>query len=236
MAAWDITKPADMEFAEFTAALILETFRALITAQLQQEREIRGLEVVAAIEIGEYAESLISDEEVGNELLRLFHVEGKPEVSAVDEKSPYRPEEKEGVERPPVVHLTGYTMMREEDYEEGEGGFLITRRGYQHIFESVRVNLALQEREGILSLIRGGVPRVAVDHGRINTKMTFALQEQAQLPEKEVKVGRGLAKFAKSTLPFKFMVRPVNSRSPEFLTLNVNVVGEVEVTFKTISG
>jgi hypothetical protein len=232
----DIVKPTDLEFAEFTAVLVLETFRAVITAQLQQEREVRELEAMAALEIAEYAESFISDDAVRDELLHLFPVEGKANVSAVDEKFPYQPEEKERIESPPVFRLTGYAMRKKEDYEKGEEGFLITRRGYHHIFETVRINLALQEKKGVSSLIRGGVPRVVVDHGRVNTKMTFALQEQAQLPEKEMKVGRGLAKFAKPAFPFKFMVRPVNNRSPEFLTLNVNVVGEVEVTFKTISG
>ena len=39
----------------------------------------------------------------------------------------------------------------------------------------------------------------------------------------------------RSVLPLRLAVRPADTRRPELLRLGVNIVGEVEITFKTVS-
>jgi hypothetical protein len=227
-----ITKPTEVGFAEFTAQLISETFQAVISSMVQQEKEVRDTERLTALGLEDFAKLSISEDTLRAEIIRLFpSKEGKDTESSIDPGSIYTPPTDKQAEDPPIFLLTGYQVAKEDVKKDGETGKLrITEDGYGHIKEKVRLTLAANYKEIIATILQKGMPRVLVDHGRINTKLSFYLTEGKE----EAKPKLPLAFISKSALP-RLTVRPVSNRTPEFLTLTVNVIGEVEITFKTIS-
>ena len=243
MANNELLRPAEVEFSQFTATLIAETLDAIIEAQLGQEEKLRELQEIAGFDVARFAEEVVSSEEVERELARLFPAaEG---VCGVMAGSPYMPPEPGREEEPPVRLTTGY-IMKDEDWERSDEGAVITEAGYQHITNHVRMNLATQQLANVLQLVRRGIPRVVVDHGRVNTKLTFRLS-QTKSPGGTVSGGMEMSKAAKlrsgaplmqlprPMVPYRLTVRPADLRRPELLRLSVNLVGEVEITFKTVS-
>ena len=220
----EFLRSGEVEFAQFTAVLIGDTLDAIIAAQLGQEEKVRELQEMAGFDVAQFAEETISEEDVEIELARLFP---SPErAHSVMPGSQYIPSAPGKEEVPPVLSATGYTMT-EADWQRTDQGYVFTEVGYRHILSHVRMGLAAKQLENLLQLVRRGIPRVVVDHGRVNTKLTFHLS-QAQKSAPLMPISRPLA-------PFKLTVKPADLRRPELLRLSVNLVGEVEITFKTIS-
>jgi hypothetical protein len=227
------TKPSDMQFAEFTGQLISETFMAVVQSMLQQEKEIREMESMALMELEDLARIAVTDDMVRAEVLRLFPSRtGQENQSAVDPEVPYLSAQQDRKEDPPVFLLTGYQITKGDIEKDPVGrGYRITDLGYGHIAWAVRLLIALIYRQGLLSTVQRGIPRIYVDHGRVNTKLTFTLTDRKQgNPSQKPSLFKGAVR-----LP-GLAVRPVSNKTPEFLGLRVDVIGEVEITFKTISG
>jgi len=222
----ELLKPVELGFAEFVSQLISETLQAIVTSMIQQEKKIREVENLMTLDTDIFTERVINDEIVRNEILQIFpsKEEGK---SSVDEGSPYVPENKEeGVkENPPIFSLINYKMS-EGDFKKTDIGYTITTSGYKNICNHVKVLLSAQYKSAISNIIRRGFPRVLVDHGKINSKISISLRSETEKKEGNITI--------KPFLPV-LRVQPINNRSPEFLGLNVNIVGEVEITFKTIT-
>jgi len=230
----DSKKPTEVGFADFTSQLIYETFQAVINSILDQEKEIREMERIASLELEEFSRQVISDETLRTEILRLFpSKEGQDQVeSCIDPGSVYIPQKgEEAAEEPPVSSLTSYKVTRSDIRRDNTiRGYRITKDGSTRISETVRQRLAMSFKDILLTTLQKGIPRIFVDHGRINTKLSFNLT--AQENQTESRTTGGLA--TRSLFP-RLTVKPVNNKSPEFLTLRVNVVGEVDITFKTIT-
>ena len=247
MANNELLRPAEVEFSQFTAALIAETLDAIIGAQLGQEEKLRELQELAGLDPARFAEEVVSWQEVEGELARLFPaaerthgvVPGSPYVLAAPGKE----------EDPPVEQVTGY-IMKDEDWERSDEGAVITEAGYKHILSHVRMSLATQQLANILQLVRRGIPRVIVDHGRVNTKLTFQLSRTRKsgnagrvdvrdvgglTAARLMRSGAPMMQLSRPVVPFRLTVKPADLRRPELLRLSVNVVGEVEITFKTVS-
>jgi len=243
MANNELLRPAEVEFSQFTAMLISETLDAIIEAQLGQEEKLRELQEIAGLDAIRFAEEVVSGEEVERELARLFPAaEG---ICGVIDGSPYTPPEPGREEEPPVRQTIGY-IMKDEDWKRSDAKAVITEAGYQHIISHVRMRLATQQLANVLQLVRRGIPRVMVDNGRVNTKLTFQLS-QTKSPGGTVSGGEEMSKAAKlrsgaplmqlshPMVPYRLTVRPADLRRPELLRLSINLVGEVEITFKTVS-
>lgn len=227
-----IMKPIEVGFAEFTAQLISETFQAVISSMVQQEKEVRDTERLIALGLEDFARLFISEDTLRAEIIRLFpSKEGKDTESSIDPGSIYVPQVNGQAEDPPIFIIASYRVTKDDVKKDRETGKLrITEDGYGHIKENVRLMLAASYKEIIATMLQKGMPRVLVDHGKINTKLSFYLTEGKE----GVKPKPSMSFISKSTLP-RLTVRPVSNRTPEFLTLTVNVIGEVEITFKTIS-
>ena len=139
----------------------------------------------------------------------------------------------------------GY-IMKDEDWKRSKTGAVITEAGYQHIINHVRMSLATQQLANLLQLIRRGIPRVMVDHGKVNTKLTFQLSQTKSTRDTtsggvgvsksaKLRSGTSLMQLSRPMTPYRLTVRPADLRRPELLRLSVNLVGEVEITFKTVS-
>jgi hypothetical protein len=227
-----ITKPTEVGFAEFTAQLISETFQAVIRSLVQQEKEIRDTERIAALELEDFARLSVAEDTLRAEIIRLFpSKEGEDTESSIDPGSIYLPRANGQAEDPPIFILTGYRITKDDVKKDGEEGKLrISGEGYARVQEKVRLLLAANYKDTIETMLQKGMPRVLVDHGRINTKFSFYLTEGKE----ETKPKSSTTFISKSAFS-RLSVRPVSNRTPEFLGLKVNVIGEVEITFKTIS-
>jgi len=108
------------------------------------------------------------------------------------------------------------------------------------------MSLAKQQLANVLQLVRRGIPRVVVDNGRVNTKLTFQLSQTKSTGDTtsggvgvsksaKLRSGTSLMQLSRPMVPYRLTVRPADLRRPELLRLSVNLVGEVEITFKTVS-
>jgi len=239
----ELLRPAEVEFSQFTATLIAETLDAIIVAQLGQEEKLRELQEVAGFDVTRYAEEIVTGEEVEMELARLFPAVELP--CSVADGAPYTPPESGREESPPVRQTTDY-IMKGEDWKKSEAGPVFTGVGYRHIFNHVRMNLAALQLANVLQLVRRGIPRIMVDNGRINTKLTFRISQTSKtgpstsggvqaLKAAKLRTVAPLMQQLRPALPYRLTVKPADLRRPELLRLSVNLVGEVEITFKTVS-
>lgn len=213
----------DVGFAQFTAALITQTLDAVITAQLQQEEKVRKLQEAAGLAPVQFAEEAVPLADVENELARLFPSTEYPK--GVMAGAPYTPSSQNQPEQPPILGYTGYEMKK-GDWSKQDDVAVITESGYKNILAHIRLALATEQHANILQMIRRGIPRIVVDHGRVNAKLFFQFSSGAT-------TGGG-TKLQREVLP-RLVVKTVELRRPEVARLTVNVVGEVDITFKTIS-
>lgn len=216
------TGPGDTGFSQFTAALISQTMDAVIDAQLQQEEKIRRLNEAAGLTIEQFAENVTADEITG-EIATLFPPALYPQ--GISPGIPYSPVTTTRPEEPPVFSRTGY-VMKEGDWQKQENSVVISETGYNNISDHLRMVLAAEHRNNMLQMMRRGIPRVIVDHGHINAKLFFQLASGG--------TGTMTSALRTATLP-RLVVKPVEVQRPEVARLTVNIVGEVEITFKTVS-
>jgi len=78
------------------------------------------------------------------------------------------------------------------------------------------------------AVVARGIPRVYVDNGHISSKLMLRLEAETstQTSTTGSKIsGTGIRRL---------IAQPVNVNRPEFLSLKADVLGEVEITFKTV--
>ena len=94
---------------------------------------------------------------------------------------------------------------------------------------AVRLALAHEQRQLLQNVLARGLPQIMVDHGRVNARLMFSLDEGAA---ESPSAAAGLPGQRAS---LRLRATPVHARSPEFLRLQTNITGEVEITFKTVT-
>lgn len=93
----------------------------------------------------------------------------------------------------------------------------------------VRLALARDQRRLLQAVLERGLPQIMVDHGRVNARLMFSLDQGAAAPSA---AAAGLPGQGGS---LRLRATPVHPRSPEFLRLQTHITGEVEISFKTVS-
>lgn len=240
----DTPGPSEVGFAEFVAKLISEVFEAIVTSQIDQEKRLTELAAAADLDLGEFAERFVTDEQVGLELARLFPGEDAEHPSAIYVGAPYRPRHKGLSEMPPVYAQLGSTLQR-TDYTVKQRQARLNASGVEKIRLAVRKRLAEEQYAAMQQIMRRGVPRVIVDAGRVNAKLTYEvistedagqLERATHLAEPLQPIGRsGLFREPTVLSKLRMVVRPADERSPQNQKLQVNVFGEVEINLKTIT-
>lgn len=258
----DVESPVQVGFAEFIARLISEVFDSVITSQIDQEQRYAEMVASAALTEDAYAVQQIGDSDVAAEIPSLFppRQEDKDKPDAIYSGSPYLPDRKDQEESPPLLAVLGIKLSKENLTEEG-GGLFLNQRAVDAVYEKVRRQMAAIHLGLVKQIISRGLPRVVVDSGKINGKLTFHLTEStlSQAMESgteknaavatETKIGSMarasvLSGSTKSvfTLPrarilpnVKLMVKQADDTSPQSSQVKANVYGEVEITFKTIT-
>ena len=241
----EILIPTDMGFAEFVAKLIQETFEAVVTAQSEQEQRQAQLADLAALSPEEFASRFIADEEVDAELGRLFPTDTPSQPHAIFLGARFQPLLRDTPETPPIRAVLGVELLR-SDYR-------VTRRrritslkpeAVDKVKSAVRLRLTAVRLAAIREAVARGIPQVIVDSGRINAKLTFQIirTEDTETPEIRSRLVAPLKPLGLLTISptaealanIRLTVRQADEKAPQTTQLQVNVFGEVEITFKTI--
>ena len=112
--------------------------------------------------------------------------------------------------------------------------------GVKKIFEAVRIRLAATQHESLEVMVKDGLPKIVVDSGRILSKVTFKIHKiQADIQSETLmnRFDRTVPTTAAKLLSpgLKLTVRQADERAPQSSEKTVNVYGEIEITFKTVS-
>lgn len=259
-----IPTPVSLGFSEFIAKLISDTFDAVIVSMAEQEEKLSEL-MRLATSPEEFAQAAITDDEV-DELLAVLFPGDETHQSLVYPGALYQPLGVETLESPPLEKLLGIDLKVRSDYirKAGEKVFKLTSQGVEKIRVAARAKLAVNRLAALREIVRRGTPRLVVDTGRINAKLTFQVLEgettmPTNLVEKDISSGvtlkssptitgtrlvsglnlTPLQRYSGLMRPFtssgvRLGIRPADSRDPQLGQIKVNVFSEVEVTFKTI--
>jgi len=254
----------ELTLAEFVGKLISETFQAVISSMVDQARQQEEIIAGTELEIAEFSQQFISDDDVEEQLSELFPWQDDSHPHAIFKDAPYKPIMRNNlVEKPAIRELTGYSMQK-TDFEGQPGKYKITETGVENIKSSVRMNLAQERQKALIALMRQGLPKIIVDSGRILSKVTFRVTKQDSdgkgnkdsdetgkaTSEEAIRSGKSKLISSKMvTSKFK-RVSPIIFR-PKILdktrmlvkqaddeapqTSEAKVYGEVEIKFKTIT-
>jgi hypothetical protein len=240
----DNPTPIEVGFAEFVAKLVSEVFDAIITSQFDQEKRIAELAAAAGLTPGEFADNFITDEQIAAELQRLFPGDTDKHPTSIYVGAPYRPRKQGVSELPPIHAILGITLQK-GDYRVIQKKTVLTGAGVERVISAVRLRLADQHQAAVKEIIRRGLPRVIIDAGRVNAKLTYEvlnIEDHAE-GEKAAKYAAPIKPLGSAILvpessalsKLRLIVRPADERSPQNQKLKVNVFGEVEVDFKTVT-
>lgn len=235
-------EPIQVGFAEFVAKLIVEVLDALVSSHIEQEKRLSELRAAAACTPEEFAERFIGEDQIDAELKRLFPGDSEAHPSAIYVGAPYQPSSEGVSERPPLLLELGVSLQPGE-YTKKKGLYRMTASGVGKIRRAARLKLSQLEYRSLQALLRGGIPKVVADGGRINAKLTYELVEAQATPTAAEHSAASPAPRAPLTViaPYgalanlRLMVRQADERAPHTQNLKVNVFGEVELSFKTIS-
>jgi hypothetical protein len=233
--ATSIVKSVELDFAEFASTLISETLNAVITSMLTQEKQVAELEQQVLLSPEQYAKEYLPDELVRAEILRLFPSNsGREEQSSVDIGEPYTING-ENDESPLINKKIDYTITQQDldtiTTNNKISQTVINQTGYGHIYAAVRLTLAAQHLAVFKQIIKRGIPRVYVTEGHIKSKLTLRFEDQ--MSTNTTTPLTASPKIASLGIR-RLFVQPVNATKPEILTLNADILSEIEVTFKTV--
>jgi hypothetical protein len=227
--ATSLAKATELGFAEFASTLISETLNAIVTSILNQEKQAAQLEQQAVLSPEEYANENLTNVIVRAEVIRLFPSStGNADKSAVDAGEPYV-SAKETEESPAILRKLDYKIVK-GDIASSSGKQLITSSGYAHILAATRLALAEQHLSVLKVVIARGIPRVYVDNGHISSKLTLRFEADTSAPASLATTGSRIAGAGFR----KIIAQPVSANRPEYLSLNADILSEVEITFKTV--
>ena len=249
----EVPTPVEVGFSEFIARLISEVFASVVTAQADQEERYAELLAAATLAPEEYAAAHLSEEELLNELSKLFppRPEDKPQLHAIYPDSPYLPARGEQAESPPLA-VIGIVLDKIDLKRQRGGPATLRPSAVDKIIARVAAQLAEIRLAILKEMAARGIPRVQVDSGRINGKMTFHLLEEGSNNGDGGAAGdtatstpvttlgnvklKSILQARASILPnVKVLVRQADERAPTSSQLTANVFGEVELTFKTVT-
>ena len=254
----DILAPVTLGFAEFAAQLVSEVFEAVALAQMEQQARAAEIAATASLAPAEFAERFVTAAQVDAELAQLFPTAVEKQIHAIFAGAPYTPAEKTIEESPPVLALLGIQLER-SDYTVRRGEVtppvILNGNGVQRIREAMRLRLASDRLLALRELVAQGIPRVLVDAGRVNAKLTFQVTQvtetdDAPQPGRNPLLNPKLrplgsltsgmtGQFGRTVIPpelrnVRLAVNQVSDRAPQTTTAETDIYGEVEITFKTV--
>lgn len=163
---------------EYVSDLLLNVFDGLLMGELEIERRL--LEVKNSLNLSneDFIDKYITDDVVRREIIDMFPIQGQADKSKVDVGNEYVPVTDVIKESPKIRLFTGYNMKNEIDYNENATGKqIITQKGYDNIFDTVRNNLLITRRTVLREYINKGVPSFMINDGKVTSKVIITDME-----------------------------------------------------------
>ena len=246
-----IASPIELGFTEFVSKLISDTFEAVIASSITQEENWSNLEKLMSLDFDEFAQQIITDDAVTQELINLFPTKDGDGTLIVKGADYTRENPKTGEpEKPPIFQTLGYRPRRR----------VLGPKDIEEIRKIVREMLAEKQLELLSKIFSQGKTKVIVDTGKINAKLNFQIMQMEEsddddeteptptgdTPMNPSTLNTGL--FLNNLYPvlssiqrpkaldkIRLFVKPPTDKDPQTHQITANVYGEVEIQFKTIS-
>jgi hypothetical protein len=166
--------PVDLGFAEFVSKLIADVFDATISSQAQQLEKLIELESLLARSNDEFIDALLARDEFFNDIELLltayFPLDDGEHAHAIYEGAPYEPAKNDTLEQPPIAEKLGLVLS---DGDFKPRAKVLTLQGVTKIYRKAAEPFAAQRRLILKQLVENGLPKLVVDSGKINAKLTF---------------------------------------------------------------
>ena len=233
-------KPVDLGFAEFAAQVVAELHEGLLVAQNEQESRRAKLAELSSLPLEEFARRFITNEQVEAELIRLFPA-GRGKAHRIRVGASYVAKTAKHAESPAIQSKLGI-QLTPQDLRVRGGRTQLAAKGVKNIREALRMRLAEPRLKTLRQAATQGIPRLVLDSGRVNVKLTFRLVE---LEKVGVRRARGslivpldtLVNILKAESPhprYQLMVRQVNEQTTSVSPTESSGIGELDLTLKTI--
>lgn len=238
----DNPAPAEIALSQFIASLLADVSKGIIAAQVDQERGLAELREATAMSVSEFSARYVTEEMVESELARLFPSEEPARPHAIFAAAPYQPKTSQKQESPNFRAVLGLTLRR-SDYVVGRARTTLKTSAVRQVRTETRNLLSDSRVAALQEVVRRGLPTVIVDSGSISAKVILRTVPTEGGEEGSAK-GTGSDAMAQPNalgvaIPetlrnVTINVRPSDERAPEFTQLNVDLLGEIEIRYKTI--
>ena len=232
-------KPIDLGFAEFAAQLVTELHDAVLFAQDEQETRRAKLADLAALPLEQFARRFVANEQVDTELIRLFPAAGG-KASRIQIGAAFKAASEKGAETPALQAKLGVRLAA-RDFKVRGKQMALAASGVKAIRDATRLRLAEVRLKSLRQAATQGMPRVVIDSGRINVKLSFRLDELAKMTGGRAGGGRlapatlsAIGDTAASKMRYRLIVRQVNEETMPAGPTQASGIGELDLTFKTI--
>jgi len=233
-------KPVDLGFAEFAAQLVSELHEALLFAQDEQETRRAKLADFAALPLDQFARRFVTNEQVDAELVRLFPA-GRGTAHAIRSGAAYTPAAGKRAEAPAIQAKLGLRLAP-RDLKLRAKRAELAATGVKTIRDAVRARLAEARLKTLRQAATTGMPRLVIDSGRVNVKLSFRLADLEQTGARPTKSGFAVPLTNLATLAaagsgkprYRLLVRQVNEETMPVPPTDGTGIGELDLTFKTI--
>jgi len=253
----------ELGFAEFVAKLISDTFSAILSSQAEQQdkmAEIRNLLAMdedAFVDMSMQDDALLAQLEI--QLQLLFGSDAEPGHLVFD-KAEYQPKTERKQESPAYFIELGLVLVEGVDYKSRK----LMLDGVSKIKRALMARVASQQRDSLALMVADGIPRLVVDSGKINAKLTFATElfdegdtdttpstSTSGLSTGSLNINAAVVKPAslsglnlsnrfvgmvdtKRLLNTRLKITPASNKAPQDAQTSANIYSEVEIHFKTI--
>jgi hypothetical protein len=232
-------KPVDLGFAEFATQLVSELHEALLFAQDEQEARRAKLADLAAVPADQFARRFITNQEIDLELTRLFP-DRRGTAHQIRVGAIYSPATTKRSETPPIQTKFGVRLTSRDLRVRGKRTEL-GPNGVKTIREAVRARLAEARLKALRQAASQGMPRLVIDSGRVNVKLSFRLAELEKAGARPGKAAAvplsniaNLLQAGPQRPRYRLMVRQVNEQTMPVPPTEGSGIGELDLTFKTI--
>lgn len=245
----------ELGFAEFVAKLISDTFGAVLASQIEQQDKISELNDLLSLSDEEFVALCMQDDEL------VFQLEGRLKQRypfdsefehAVFKGAPYQALTQQKDEQPPFFKDLGVSLEEKTDFS----GKKLTEVGAQKVKMAVMLKIAQKQRQLLSNVLTDGIPKLSIDHGKINAKLTFSMKDEGQQEETEqpnstpssnavltnnvalnnLSVANRFAGVIDTSklIKTRLNITPASNRAPQDAQSSANIYSEVEIHFKSI--
>lgn len=240
----DAIIPDELGFADFAGELIEETFAAILQNMAEQDEAAAALVRQASLDLDAFAAEAVTEEELDLHLASLFPVRRRG-TSPVALDAPYAaaPDASQK-EQPPLFEKLGLVLDRKDLIVAPGKPPRIGASAVRKIRAAAARQLAAPRQTLVRSLVRQGIPRVQVEAGTVKAKLAFRMVRLADAAKPEF--ANRLVRPLRPLLPgglqrppaaraSRLVVRTASDRAPQAGSASVELFGEVELKFRTVT-